>query len=56
MVDKDFLDYIDKALKQYEEYKKLENKGDFSFRDFLLIILVWKVEAIYELLEEGNIK
>ena len=54
MVDKDFENYIDNALLQYKEYKKMEKKGDFSFTEFLLIIMVWKTEAILEKLEESE--
>lgn len=52
MVDKEFLDFLDKALTQYGEYKKLEKKEDLSFADFLLLVSVWKLEMIKELLEE----
>ncbi|MCK5283713.1 MAG: hypothetical protein KAK00_10010 [Nanoarchaeota archaeon] len=53
MVEKEFLGYIDNAIQEYNEYNKLERAKDFSFRDFLLLILVWKVEAMLERMEEG---
>ena len=52
MIDKEFLSYIDDALKEYEEYKKMEGKGDFSFREFLSIVMIWKLEGILERIDE----
>ncbi len=50
MVDKDFQEFIDYAMEQYKEYEKLD-KGDFSFQEFLMIVLIWKTEEILERLE-----
>ena len=33
MVEHDFKEYFENALKQYSEYKKLEKTKDFSFSD-----------------------
>lgn len=52
MVDKDFLEYIEDAYRQYHEYQKLDKAQKFSFQEFLTIILVWKTEEILERLEE----
>lgn len=56
MIDKDFLDYIDNAMRLFEEYKKKEKAKDFTFPEFLQIIQVWKLEEILERLESVNQK
>ncbi len=52
MVDKAFLKYIDDANKQYKDYQKLEGSRNFTFNEFLMLILLWKVEGILESVEK----
>ena len=52
MVNPNFLDYMDNALKQYRKYTSLEKEGELTFNEFLLLILTWKTEEILELLQE----
>jgi len=54
MVDKDFLEYIENAFVQYEEYHQIEGVKKLEFRDFLLMIQVWKMEEILERIEDGR--
>lgn len=51
MVEKQFLEYIENAIKEYNEYQRLDKREEFSFSDFLLIICTWKMEQILEKLE-----
>jgi len=51
MIDKRFLKYMDEALKEWKEYEKAEHKIKLSFEEFLLLVVVWKMEAILESIE-----
>lgn len=52
MVDQGFLDYIEKALKQYEEYHKQDGVQKLEFSDFLTLIQIWKTEELLEKFED----
>jgi len=52
MVDNDFLEYIENAFVQYDEYHAIEGVKKLEFRDFLMMIVVWKMEEILERLED----
>ena len=53
MIDKDFLGYIEDALQQYREYHEQKDVKKLEFRDFLFLIIIWKLEEVLERLEEN---
>ena len=53
MVDKSFLNYIEDALVQYKEYHQQKDVKKLEFRDFLLMIMIWKLEEVLEKLESN---